>query len=507
MSNAYLLGIDLGTTNVKALLCHADGREAACAQASYPCVIPREGWVEQRAREWWDATVRAIREVLGAADGPFAILGVCVSSQAPTMLPLDGGGEPLFHGLIWMDKRSAPQCAQLMRRAGEEAYLKLNHAPADPYYLLPKIMWFKENEPERFAEAAHIISTNGYINYRLTGELAWDDMQAELLTHCYDARRGTWSREAGEWAGVALERLLPPVRRAWDVIGGVTAEAARETGLPEGTPVLCGSADGLVAPLEAGLTRQGNMSLSLGTSTMLLYAYDRPKPEDCPLMHSWRKFDLPPVLSASVNTAGAALEWYARLYGESFGALAGESAVQALSSLAEGAPAGSGGLVFLPYLSGERAPLWDADLRGAFIGMSMSTERAHMARAVLEGTALAARHATCEARRAGASVLRCSAGGGGARSRLWLKIHASMLGVELNVSHRSGGAPLSDIIIAAVAGRVYNGFEQAIEAFVRTDEIVRPDPQWTERYAALYERYSHMRQMLEEDFHALVRDL
>lgn len=476
-----VLGIDLGTTNVKACLYTEAGVFVDSGSEGYGLLQPREGWKEQNPQAWWRATCLAIRRAVGNRKSQVHCLAV--SSQAPSLTPVDADFKPLRNALIWMDTRADSQCAALKETIGRERYHRLNGADPDPYYLLPKLLWFRENEPRLFEKTAHVLTTNGYINARLTGQVGLDFPQAALLTHCYDLKTQTWSSLISQKTGLPLTDLFPRLMQPWDLLGRVSAQAAEETGLQAGTAVLCGTADGLAAQLEAGLTQPGTMSLTLGTSSMLLYALGGQPAPGTPLMPMAQPFGLaevPYILSASVNTAGAAAAWSYQLL-ENRDTIDDEFEAQAAH-----ATPGSGGLMFLPTLAGERAPLWNRRLSGAFIGLTLQTGRSDMYRALLEGTAFAALYATQAAAKAGFRLATVRAGGAGARNRLWVKIHASMLRQPVHVALHGGGAPMGDAMLACFALARQGSLTDVMNRFLRTEETEEPVAAWETRYEALY---------------------
>lgn len=490
--NAYLMGIDLGTTNVKTLLYDTEGRCVCEAPLAYPLHHPHVGWAEQDAKDWWEATAKTIRQAMRQAEGP--ILSLCVSSQAPTLLPLDEKGNALRPGIIWMDTRAQEICDWMLREHAD--YLARYGGKTSPYYLLPKLLWFREHEPDLFRCTRHILTTNGYINFRLTGEARWDTLQAARLTQCFDPEKQAWSCDAAEQFDIDVASLCHTPMLPWEIIGRVNAEAAAQTGLPIGVPVLCGTADGIVALLTSGVTRQGEMGLEIGTSAMILMACRQADTGHCRLMHAPQAFplrELPYVLSSSVNTAGKALSWLAGILEEGRPL---SKALKQMNQLAEQAPVGSRGLMFMPYLAGERAPLWDADLRGSFNGLSLQTGKEDMIRAMMEGVAFAVLDSVEEAKKVQAVPDRCFVSGGGARSKLWLRIIASVLNVPLLISNRTAGAPLADVILAGYGIHLYDQLEEAIAFYTHYDESVLPAPEEVHEYRRLYERYKTIQSLM-----------
>lgn len=271
--NTLLLGIDVGTTGAKAALFDIEGNLQTVAQSEYPLHHPRPGWAEQDPEDWWKATCLAIREALARVpEGPQRVAGVAVSSQAPTMLPLNRHGKPLRPALIWMDRRAEVEAIQLKERLGEEWIEKNTGNRADPFYVASKILWYKTHEPEKFAQTHLFVQVNGYINYRLTGKYTLDPVHAVLL-QLREWRTGTWSPKLCDLCGVD-PRQFPPVHPGDHIMGEVTSQASEATGLGAGTPVMVGTVDGSAAALEAGAVESGIAAEMTGTSTVLLMPND-----------------------------------------------------------------------------------------------------------------------------------------------------------------------------------------------------------------------------------------
>jgi xylulokinase len=485
-----VLGVDVGTTAVKAAVVDAEGRLLASESVEYPTCYPRPGWVEQDPADWWRAACGAIRGALGEA-GRREVAAVCVSAQAPTLLALDGGGRPLRPALIWMDRRAEAECARLRDTVGEETVRRVTGNRVDPYFVAPKLLWLREHEPETFARARVYVQATGYLVHRLTGELTLDREHASLLS-LRDLERETWSEQLCQAVGVTPERF-PRLVQGDELVGAVTAEAAEATGLPSGTPVTGGTVDGAAAAIEAGAIDEGQAAEMTGTSTVLILPSARPRSEPAfvAMRHAVRGHWL--LLGAMVASGGS-LRWLRDLVGEtSFDALTAEAARD---------PPGAGGLVFLPYMMGERSPIWDSDARGVFLGLTLASGRGALVRAVLEGAAFAVRHNVEVAAAAGIRVGELRSVGGGARSALWGQIKADVVGVPVLVPEASIGAPFGDAALAAVAAGLHDDVRGLVRS-VRVRQRFEPQSQPAARYDALYAIYRRAYEALRDEFRAL----
>jgi xylulokinase len=482
-----VLGVDLGTTAVKAAVVAVDGRLLGSGSVEYETSYPRPGWVEQDPEDWWRAACGAIQAALDRA-GRREVAAVCVSAQAPTMLPLDARGRPLRPALIWMDRRAEAQCAHLRESLGEELVRRITGNRIDPYFVAPKLLWFREHEPELFARVRVYVQATGYLVHRLTGELTLDREHASLLS-LRDLAAETWSEPLCDAVGVAAE-LFPRAVDGDEIVGRLTKAAAEATGLLPGTPVTGGTVDGPAAALEAGAVDEGQAAEMTGTSTVLILPSDQPRSEPAfvAMRHAARGRWL--LLGAMVASGGS-LRWLRDLLGE--------DSFETLTAAADREPPGAGGLVFLPYMMGERSPIWDSDARGVFLGLTLASARGALARAVLEGAAFALRHNVEVAAAAGLVVGELRSVGGGTSSRLWSQIKADVVGVPVLLPETSIGAPFGDAALAAVAAGLHDDV-RALVGTVRIRERFEPRPDATERYEPLYGVYRRTYEALRDEF-------
>ena len=400
-----LLGVDVGTSAVKAALVDILGNLQAVCRAEYPVFHVRPAWVEQDPEDWWQATCRAVREVLGSVPrGPERVLGVAVSSQAPTLLPLDRAGRPLRRAMIWMDRRAEAEALRLAELMGAAEIHRITGNRPDAFFVAARLLWMKTHEPELSARTGRFVQVNGYINHRLTGSWTMDQVHAVLLQLRHYST-GEWSKVLCDACGVEPSQF-PEVVEGSRVQGEVTREAADSTGLRAGTPVMAGTVNGSAAALEAGVVEPGVAAEMTGTSTVFLMPNDRGLTEPALIAMPHAVPGLHLLLGAMVSS-GASLRWFRDQLGQpemEAGSRQMADPFDLLTRQAAGVKVGSEGVIFLPYMMGERSPLWHTNARGVFFGLSLATSKAAMIRAILEGAAFALRHNMEVALRAGAEI-------------------------------------------------------------------------------------------------------
>ena len=493
----YNLAIDIGTTNIKCVLFGPGAVPVAQAAREHGTEYPRPSWAEQRAEAWWDGAVETIRKALSLSGvDPASIGAVAVSGQAPTLLALDAAGQPLAPAIIWMDRRSAGQCDRITQEIGAERIYGITGNWPDSFYLLSKLRWFRENRPELADKTAVFLQSNGYINFMLTGERSADAGHASLSQAC-DLASGKWSGELLNAAGFG-EQVMPRIAESGEVVGRITARAAALTGLKAGTPVLAGAVDAIGGALEAGILGEGASAEMSGTSSTLLMASEKARPS--PRL-TYIKGAVPGhhISAGPMSSTGAALKWLRDLaYGG-----AGSGAYDLINAEAAAGASGPSGIIFLPYMAGERAPIWDSDARGAFIGLTLDKTRADLARAVMEGAAFALRDNVEAAEAAGCSIGRLRVVGGHSGSEAWLKIKASILDREIEAMGDSLGAPGGLAYLLAARTGEFCSVAEAIGSCLKPGKAVEPVKDWVGRYDELFQRYKAAYVHLKEDFAAL----
>ena len=486
-----LLGIDVGTTNLKVVLATPGGRVLAEHHEAYGVQRPREGWAEQNPHDWWQKTVCSTRQVLqkaGVGSGSVAAIGV--SGQGCAVTLVDKAGAPVRPAILWMDTRSEPQCERLRDCCGDKILALSGKRPA-PYNADPVLMWLGEHEPESLERAQCSLTSTGYITYRLTGRAVANVSDASIL-FAFDLAKDGWDDDLIEAFGLP-RYLYPEVAACTEVVGGLTDEAARALGLNTGTPVIAGGEDTSSAGLAIGISKPGQAFLSLGTAGTL-YAVQE-KTTVHPQLLAFRHV-LPQqlLLGGSMVAMGGALAWAGELF---------EKPIETLSQLAATSPAGAGGLLFLPYLSGELQPINDGNARALFFGLGFSTRQEDLVRAVFEGTAFAVRHNLELISQVGEPVEEIRAVGGPTRSALWCQIIADVTGYPLSVLADNAGAPLGNALLAARGIGLIDDVADAAQRAAVISQMFTPNNSNHDHYTQLYKIYASLYPQLKASFGAL----
>lgn len=492
----YLLGIDIGTSSCKVALFDFFGKVLSQATEKYPVHYPKPSWAEQSAEDWYAGAARAVQRVLAQGYDPRQIAGIGVDGQSWSAIPVDETGKPLANTPIWMDTRAEDICRELRERIGEERIFRLCGNPLSPTYSLPKVLWFQKYYPEIYRKTYRFLQSNSYIVYKLTGVFSQDVSQGYGY-HFFDLSRGTYDRAMAQEMGCDPEKF-PPVYACHDVVGTVTAEAAALTGLAEGTPVVAGGLDAACATLGAGVLRDGQTQEQGGTAGGFSLCTDRcvthPK-----LVCSAHVVPDKWLLQGGTVGGGGTMEWYRKNFGQAEALLhPDKNPFEALTAPCNEIPAGSEGVVFLPYMQGERSPVWDTDAKGVFYGISFATGKAHMTRAILEGCAYALRHNIETAHEAGAYPEKLVATGGAANSLLWTQIKSDVTGLSVAVSDNDAASCLGAAILAGVGTGVYPDFEAAVQQTVTVTRAHTPDPANRAAYDAGYGIYREIYENLKE---------
>ncbi len=501
----YLLGIDLGTTNVKAIIIDENGTVVATASRTNSLILPGPNMVEQDPALWWENTVSIIQDVTNTV-GPqivSKIRCISISSQTVTMLPLDKDGNVLRNALIWMDSRSAVELSYIIETLGFNHYVSIIGAQPDVAFLPNKILWYRKNEPALFQKTYRILQASSYLNYRLTGEMTMDMDQAAKC-QCLNISTLKWSEEISNVIGADLNNLLPTPCAVDKIIGHVTPTAATLTGLLSGIPVVAGASDAMASVYATGMSRLGEVGESSGTSSLVFVGTNKPSASDIPVVAKPCFIaGVPYIFDAPITASGAALKWYLDTLGQpekNYAAANNINVYEHINQLAATISAGSNGVMFFPYLHGERAPLWNSHAKGMFIGLSLDTGRDAMIRSIFEGTAYALRHVITTIKDAGgqADCLRIT--GGGAKSRTWSQIKASMLRMPVHIlDEKSGDVPFGDTLIAGHAVGVFPDLNESIRKLIQVKEVIEPVEKWADAYDKLYPFYVDMYQHLDQD--------
>ena len=501
---AFLLGIDLGTTAVKSALFSDAGALVGQASAEYDTYYPHENAAEQMPDDWWTATVRTVQAVLQATKVKGeTIAAISVSSQAPTMLPLDQNGRPLHPALIWMDQRADEACQFLREVLGEETMFRVTGNTINSYYVLPELLWFKHKKPDLYAQTFKIIQVNGYINLKLTGRYTIDRAHAGL-TLLYNIHTQQWAHEIFEAVDLPVD-LFPPICECHAVIGEVTAAAAQETGLKPGTKVVAGTVDGTAAALEAGTISDGHVCEMTGTSTVILAASTRiiTDRQLTFLPHAVKGVSL---LIGTMSSTGASLKWFRNQLGleeRNAGFILEMDPYDVMNLELERASDSPSGIIFLPYLAGERSPIWDNTARGVLFGLSANTKRAQLIKALMEGAAFGLKHNLEVLKEGGLTVTEIRTVGGGAKSAVWNQIKADITNTPILIPETAIGAPFGDVVLGGYGVGIFTDIQATLNQLVKIRKVYEPQARHVEVYQELFEIYKDLYLHLKTDFKRL----
>jgi xylulokinase len=480
------LGLDVGTSGVKAILVARSGEVVAASTAPLTISTPRPGWTEQDPAAWWDAALASIQAVLRAHPDA-TVESVGISGQMHSSVFLDRTGAVIRPALLWSDGRTTAECAEITERVGGEERLRdLACNPALEGFTLPKVLWLRNHEPAAFARLATVMLPKDYIRYRLTGVIGTDPSDASA-TLMYDTVHLRWSEEILGAVGLSPS-LVPPVGGSADVLGHVTTHAASITALVAGTPVVGGGADNACGAAGVGAVTPGDMVASWGTSGTVLAPTLAPLVDPKLRVHTFCHV-VPGTwyLMGVVLSAGGAFEWYREQCAREITDAA--EAAKRLDAEAASVGRGAGGVTFLPYLQGERTPHRDAAARGAFLGLSLAHTRAHLTRAVLEGVCFALRDSLTILRELGLSAHELLLTGGGARSPFLRRLQAEVFGLPVSTVNREEGPAYGAALLAAVGVGAFGSLAAAARATLTRGAPEHPERQAHLDYDAPYRRF------------------
>ncbi|HEV8509571.1 MAG TPA: xylulokinase [Gemmatimonadales bacterium] len=479
------LGLDIGTSGVKAILVSADGAVRAAATTPLSLATPRPGWAEQDPEAWWKASCRAIRDVV-AQLATARVEAVGISGQMHSSVFLDKSGAVIRPALLWCDGRTTAECREIVRRAGGEAQLRQWVCnPALEGFTLPKVLWLRNHEPAAFARLATVLLAKDFIRLRLTGAIATEPSDASG-TLMFDPAHVRWSREMLDAVDLAPS-LLPDVGGSSEVLGRVTGEAAAATGLPPGTPVVGGGADNACGAAGVGAVTAGEAVSSWGTSGTVLAPTTEPRVDPQLRAHTFCHV-APGVwyVMGVVLSAGGAFAWYRDQCARD---LAEDQRDDRLVAEAATVPPGADGVTFLPYLQGERTPHRDAALRAAFTGLSLAHTRAHMTRAVLEGVCFALRDSLEILKALGLAPAYLLLTGGGAQSVFIRQLQADVFGLPVTTVNREEGGAYGAALLAAVGAGAFPDLQTAVQRTLTRRTPEPPNPETHRTYEPIYERF------------------
>jgi D-xylulose kinase len=489
------LGSDVGTSSTKTTLYDLSGHALATAMMEYQVSYPKPLWAESNPDDWWNAVKTTIAEVVKASKiDPRDIEGVSVSGLAPECVPVDLGGRPLRPAILWLDRRSVPECEWIASHIGLEKLQRVGGNTLDSYFAGAKWLWFKKNEPHLYEKTWKILQGHSYPILKLTGETVTDYSYGGLCFPNFDMARKRWSDEICEAMEISQDKL-PTLHPSHEVIGEVSAGAAAETGLAKGTQVVTGGGDFACSTLGAGVIRPGEACQMLGTAGNFLIPTGERSSLDMRLINSVHVTG--DYLSLGGPLAGGLLHWFRD-------EIIGSPSVSyaALDKQAESVARGSNGLIALPYFMGDRTPYWDPYAKGVYFGITSYHTRFHLYRALLEAVAYAYRTILEIAAENGIRILEVVSVNGGAKSRLWRQIFADVLGVPILYVAQSGGAPMGDAILAAVGTKNLRDFASA-KSWIEVSERTEPNEQASREYLRYYAIYRDLYDHLKGDYRRL----
>ena len=501
---AYLLGIDIGTSGTKTLICDTRGKVLATAMAEHPIYSPRPGWSEQHPADWWASTCAATKAVVKKAKiKPNLIKGIGLSGQMHGSVFLDSDGKVIRPALLWNDQRTTAECIEIEKKAGgRNELIDMVANPALTGFTAPKILWLRKNEPKNFAKTAKILLPKDYIRFLMTGTYVTEvsDASGTLLL---DVRNRKWSTKLLSKLNIDID-LLPRCVESTEITGQITASAARELGLVAGIPVVGGAGDQAAGAVGNGIVSTGILSATLGTSGVVFAHSDQPTLDPLGRVHTmchavpgkWCVF-------GCMLSAGGSFQWFRNQLGQHEIELAKIKKCdpyELLIKQADEAPAGCEGLFFLPYLNGERCPHPDPYARGAWIGLSSRTTRGMMIRALLEGVTYGMRDAIEIMLDMNIKVSQIRATGGGARSAFWQQLQADIYNAPIILTNASEGPAYGVALLAGVGTGVWKSVEEACKKAISQTTRINPAKRSVALYNKHYPVYTTFYRELKERF-------
>lgn len=487
----YYIGIDLGTSAVKLLLMDAGGTIKKTVSREYPLYFPHPGWSEQSPQDWWKAVVEGLKELTADCEKS-SIAGIGAGGQMHGLVVLDENDEVIRPAILWNDGRTAKQTDYLNNVIGTERLSAYTSNIAFAGFTAPKLLWMKEEEPENFQRIKKIMLPKDYIAYQLSGTFCTDvsDASGMLLM---DVKNKRWSREMLEICQITEEQL-PQIYESYEAVGTLLPQVAKELGLSESVKIAAGAGDNAAAAVGTGTVGDARCNISVGTSGTIFISSKECKVDSHNALHAFAHADGTYHLMGCMLSAASCNKWWMENILETTDFAGEQEAIQKL---------GENRVFFLPYLMGERSPHNDSNARGTFIGITMDTTRADMTQAVLEGVAFAIRDSFEVAKSLGIHIERTKICGGGAKSPLWKKIFANVLGIPVDIIKTEEGPGYGGAILAAVACGEYESVERAAEKLVEVVDTVEPEAALTEKYEERYQKFKSIYPSLKDLFKEL----
>ena len=502
----YLIGIDIGTSGAKTLLCNDRGKILATATAEYPCRQPKPLWSEQNPEDWWQATVKTVKQALAQAKVKGDdIQGIGLSGQMHGAVFLDRNHHILRPAILWNDQRTGAECDEITAKIGARRLLQIACNPALTGFTAPKILWVRKHEPRLYQKAHQILLPKDYVRFRLSGAFATEvsDASGTLLL---DVRSRRWSRTILSELQIDA-RLLPECYESEEVSTQVSGPTAQQLGIPKGTPIVGGGGDNAAGAIGNGIIRAGTISASLGTSGVVFAHSDTVQTDPQGRVHTFchavkGKWHVMGVMLS----AGGAFQWYRNHLAEAEKAEAERKKCdpyEILCAEAATAPVGSEGLIFLPYLTGERTPHADPHAKGAWIGLTTRHTRAHIIRSLLEGVTFGMRDSLDIIKGMGVPVKQIRVSGGGARSPFWRQMQADVYGKAVSTINAEQGPAFGVALLAGVGTGAFKNVREACDSTIRLASTTKPKPSHTALYNKIHPEFAKLYHSLKDNFPAL----
>jgi xylulokinase len=489
------LGIDLGTSSVKIVVMNENGQVVSSISKDYDVNYPKVGWAEQNPEDWWTATRDGIKELINSSEiKGESIKGIGFSGQMHGLVLLDKENNVLRPAILWCDQRTQEECDYLNKEIGQDKVSQFTGNMALTGFTAPKLLWVRKHEEEIFNKIEHILLPKDYIRFKLTGTYATDVSDASGML-MLDVENRKWSKEMLEILGIS-EKVLPKVYESWEVTGKVIREVSEYTGLSEETVVVAGGGDNAAGAVGTGTVEEGILSVSLGTSGVVFASSDKYEVDEKNRLHSFCHANGKWHQMGVMLSAASCLKWWVEninkdIEGDVFDKLLEE---------ANNSPIGANGVVFLPYLMGERTPYSDPDAKGVFFGLNITSAREDMTRAILEGVCFGLRDSLEILKSLNVDIKEVRVSGGGAKSPLWRQILADIFGVMVKVINSKEGPAYGAAILAAVGCGAFNSVDEACKKLIKVTDSTEPNPKNVEVYNKVYNVYKGLYPALKESF-------
>ena len=488
-SSSLLLGVDIGTSSTKTCLFTDEGKLVAEDTQEYKTNYPKPAWAEENPDDWLNASIVTIKNVLKSSKIKAGdIAGISISGLTPNCVPIDQKGLPIRSAIIWIDRRSDSECEWIKKEIGLDKCTSISGNQIDPYFGGPKFLWFRKNEPDLFKKTKKILTGSNYVLYHMTDERAVTDHSvAGLCSPCYDYKKQQWSEEICEAMELPIE-ILPELRYSHEIIGEINEKMAKKTGLKKGTPVVTGGGDFACSTLGAGVIDEGEACAMYGTAGNILIPLNKTS-FDIRLLNTSHVVKDKYLTLGSIFSGGI-VRWFRNTFGSTY---------QILDEEASKISVGSDELILLPYFMGERTPIWDVHARGVYLGLTPYHKKAHLYRAILEGTGYALNHIVEIVKSKDISIKEIIAVDGGAKSKLWRQIVSDIMGIPQSYMSKTGGAPIGDAILAGIGCGLFQD-ARIVKKWIPEGDKTNPIPKNHDVYKKYYKLFLKVYENLKSSF-------